>query len=189
MRSRSFRAGRGGTRRASLGDGVVVPASARDRIDALGGAQQISPYRADELGLFGLARPVAAHAKAGEARLAPGFLAEALGAGHGDFRPAARVCDLNQAVYDLGVLAHRGEAPSEILERRRAVGEEEPMPVLHESIAHGLRDGPGIGVRPLKRARRSGRGRCGGRCDPRPRAVSAWRVFDDAGACGWLQWH
>src|SRR5580658_7567118 len=152
----------------------------RDRIDALGGAQETSPHRADQLRLFGIARPVTAHAQARHAGLAPGFLAEAFGARHRNFGPPARVRNLNQAMHDLGVLARRAEASSEILERWRTVGEEEPMSVLDESIPHGLRDGPGIGVCALKWARRSGRGRRGGGCTLGRRRL-AWRAFESPG--------
>src|ERR1700733_2348237 len=117
-----------------------------DRIDPLAEAREVARERPNELRLFDLTRPVAANRKARQACLTPGLLAEALGPGHRDFRPATRVCDLDETVHDLCILALSRESSSLILERRRPIGEEEPMPVLYEPIADRLGNCPRIGI-------------------------------------------
>jgi len=91
----------------------------RDGIDALGRAHGIPAERADELCPFLLARPVAAHLQPGKACLPPCVLAEALRAGDGDLRPAARMRSVDQAVNDLRVLARGCEPSPAIFERGR----------------------------------------------------------------------
>jgi hypothetical protein len=112
MRSRASPPAAGSARPGASRGGGAAAVSAEIASTRSSERVRFRPKRADQRRLLLTARAVAANCKSRHASLAPGFLAEALRPGHGDFGPAARLCDLNQAVDDLGVLARRGQPSS-----------------------------------------------------------------------------